>query len=145
MASVSGLLILLKKGDGASPEEFTAFCSISAKTINFDGQENTSEALNCDDPSAIAWLESEMQSKRVLIEGNGTLNAADFDEFYDWWDGGESANCQVVIDVAAAAGGRILEGGFKLPKFSLTGNKGEKAQVSISLGSDGPVTKTNNT
>lgn len=143
--NASGLKLLLKMGNGMSPESFAVFCSITAKTINFEGQENTFDIGDCSDPEAITWLVAEMQSKRVLVDGNGTLNTPDFDTFYTWWDGGESVNCQLVIDVAAADGGRILEGAFKLPKFQLTGEKGAKMNVSISLGSDGPITKTNNT
>lgn len=142
--SASGLKLLLKKGDGASPEQFTAFCSITAKSLSFEGQENTFDIPDCDDPEALAWMEAEMQSKRVTVQGSGTLNTPDFDEFYEWWDSGEPANCQLVIDVSAANGGRILSGAFLLPRFELTGNRGEKMNVSINLGSTGPLTKTNN-
>jgi hypothetical protein len=143
--SASGVKLLLKIGDGVEgAEAFTAYCSISAKSISFDGTEATSETPNCPVDDAISWIESEMQSKRVTIEGSGKLNTPDFDKFYDWWDAGESKNCQVVLDVVAADGGRILTGAFKMPKFSLVGNKGEKCEVTISIASDGPVVKTNN-
>ncbi|MFN3585188.1 phage tail tube protein [Phenylobacterium sp.] len=145
MGAVSGLKLLLKMGDGASPEQFTAACSITAKTVNFEGQENTFDIPDCNDPEAISWLVSEMASKRVTIEGSGTLNSPDFDSFFDWWDGGQDKNCKVILDVPAVDGGRILSGAFKLPSFQLTGNRGEKANVSISVASSGPVTKTNNT
>ena len=142
--SASGIKLLLKVGDGADPENFNTFCSITAKSVSFDGVEATSEISNCPTDDAVAWIESEMQSKRVSFEGSGKLNTPDFDKFYDWWDGGLSKNCQIVLDVAVGLGGRILSGAFKMPKFSLTGNKGEKCEVSTSIASDGPVVKTNN-
>lgn len=145
MGAVSGLKLLLKMGDGALPEVFTAACSITAKTVNFEGQENTFDIPDCEDPEAISWLVSEMASKRVTIEGSGTLNALDFDDFFVWWDGGEDKNCKVVIDVPNADGGRILSGAFKVPSFQLTGNRGEKMNVSITVASSGPVVKTTNT
>jgi hypothetical protein len=142
---VSGLKLLVKKGDGAVPEQFKSFCSVTAKTIRFEGQENTFDIADCENPDAITWLVSEMASKRVLIDGSGTLNAPDFDEYFEWWDTGVSSNCQIVLDIPAADGGRILAGAFKLPSFDLTGNRGEKVNVNLSIGSDGPVTKTDNT
>lgn len=142
---VRGLLLAFKKGDGESPEEFTAFCSITAKSVNFDGQENTFAIPDCEDQDAVDWLYSEMQSKRVTINGSGTLNAPDFDDFYEWWDGGEDSNGQLIIDIPAASGGRILEGAWKVPTFSLTGNKGELSTVTITIASSGPLSKTNNT
>lgn len=141
----SGLKLLLKKGDGASPEVFAAMCSITAKSISFDGTENTFDIPDCEDAEAIAWLVSEIQNKRVVVTGSGTLNTPDFDEFYEWWDDGSKVNCQLVIDVPSADGGRILEGGFRLPNFQLVGNRGEKMNVTITVASDGPIVKTNNT
>jgi hypothetical protein len=140
----SGIKLLFKKGDGADPEVFAIYCSILAKSISFDGTEATFDIPDCTDLEAVNWVVSEMQSKRVTLVGSGMLNTPDFDKFYEWWDSGETSNCQLVLDVPAADGGRILQGGFKLPKFQLTGNKGEKCQVSISVASDGPVTKVNN-
>lgn len=141
----SGLKLLVKIGDGASPETFDAICSITAKAINFDGQENTFDIPNCEDPEAISWLVAEIQNKRVTIEGSGTLNTPDFDDLHSWWDAGESRNAQVVIDVPSVDGGRILEGAWKLPKLSITGNRGEKMSINVSIASDGAITKTNNT
>lgn len=140
----AGIKLLFKKGDGQVPEVFSSYCSILAKSVSFDGTEATFDIPNCDDLTAVNWIVSEMQSKRVSFEGSGMLNTPDFDLFYDWWDSGLSSNCQVVLDVPAANGGRILSGAFKIPKFSLTGNKGEKCNVSISVASDGPIVKVNN-
>lgn len=141
----SGLKLLLKKGDGASPETFTAICSLTAKTIQHQGTENTFDIPDCSDPEAVSWLVSELQNKRIVVSGNGTLNTPDYDELFEWWDGGEDSNLQLVIDVPAADGGRILEGAFKLPSFEITGNRGEKMNASVTIASSGPVTKTNNT
>ena len=101
---VSGLKLLVKHGNGAVPEVFTAFCSMTAKTIRFEGQENTFDIADCEDPDAVTWLVSEIASKRVLIDGSGTLNAPDFKIFHKWWDESTSDNCQIVLDVPAGAG-----------------------------------------
>lgn len=143
----SGVKLLLKVGNGASPEVFSTFCSINAERgIQFQGEENTFALPDCADPEAIAWVVSEISSLRVLINGAGTLNTPDLQDFFDWWKDGETKNVQMVMDVPSADGGVIFEGGFKLPNFEVTGGgKGTKTNVSLSLASDGEVTAAANT
>lgn len=145
MSEVKGLLIRFKIGDGESPEQFVSACSITAKSIDHQGTEQTFAIPNCEDEDAVDWLVSEIQNKRIVITGSGTLNGPDYDDFYEWWDSGANKNCQVIIDIPAASGGRVLDGAFKCPNFQLVGNKGELSTVSITVGSSGPVTKSNNT
>lgn len=141
----AGVLLLFELGDGESPETFEALCSITAKEVDHQGTEQTFAIPTCPEDGSIDWLVSEIQNKRISITGSGMLNVPDYDTFYAWWDSGESRNAHLIIDMPAADGGRILSGAWKLPNFRLTGNKGEKMQVSITVASDGAVTKTNNT
>lgn len=142
----SGLKLLLKLGNGATPEVFSTVCSIRAtKGVNFEGEENTFNIGDCDEPEAITWLIGEVVGKRITFDGGGVLHTPDLDKFYEWWDGGETKNCKIVLDVPGADGGIVLTGGFKLPAFNVTGNDGDKVQFSASIKSDGPVVKTANT
>lgn len=142
----SGVKLLLKIGDGESPEVFSAPCSINAERgINFVGEENTTTIPDCADLEAIQWVVSEITSLRVTANGAGVLNTPDVDTYFDWWKSGESRNCKLILDVPSADGGIIFSGAFKLPNFELTGNKGEKVNVSMSLASDGEVTSAANT
>lgn len=144
--SASGVKLALLFGDGASPETFNKLCSITAKSVRFEGQEATfAIPEDCDDDEAIAWLEGEIQSKRVTIQGNGTMNTPDFETVYDMWDAGTPFNAQLILDVTAATGGRILSAAWLMPSFEMTGNKGEKVSLSLNIGSTGPLVKTNNT
>lgn len=141
-----GVSLLLKIGDGAQPEVFSAPCSINAERgVNFVGEENTTTIPDCADLEAIQWVVSEITSLRVTASGSGVLNTPDLEDYFDWWKSGESRNCKLIMDVPSSAGGIIFSGAFKLPNFELSGNKGEKAQVSLSLASDGEVTSAANT
>lgn len=143
---VSGVKLLLKVGDGGSPEAFAHYCSINAERgIQFQGEENTFSLPDCSDMDAIAWVVSEIASLRVLANGAGTLNGPDLMFFFEWWKSGESRNCKLVLDVPAADGGVIFSGAFKIPNFEVTANRGEKVNCSISLASDGEVTAADNT
>lgn len=142
----SGVKLLLKIGDGASPEVFAQPCSINAERgIQFQGEENTFSLPDCDDPEKIAWVVSEIASLRVLASGGGLLNTPDLEDFFTWWKSGATKNCKLIMDVPSAKGGINFRGGFKLPNFEVTGNRGEKTQVSLSLASDGEVTSAANT
>lgn len=142
----SGVKLLLKVGDGASPEQFTTFCSINAdRGVQFQAGEQTFEIADCADPEAVAWVTSEITSLRVAFSGAGTLDTPDLGDFFDWWKAGATKNCQLVLDVPALDGGVIFEGGFKLPSFEVTSSgRGSKVNVSISGASDGEVTKSAN-
>ena len=140
-----GVLLVLKVGDGASPEQFTQFCSINTQRgITFTTATNESVDIDCDDPEAVAWLAREKQSLSAAVTGAGTLNTPDVQDFFDWLTDENAKNCQIVVDVPSADGGVIFEGAFHLTEFAITGDRGAKMECSISLASDGEVTTVPN-
>lgn len=141
-----GVKLLLKVGNGASPEVFTAFCTVNAaRGISFTAAMREFNIPDCADPDEIAWVAREAESLSVNVTGAGILDTGDTEDFYDWWVSGESKNCQIVVDVPSADGGVIFEGLFKLPEWSITGDRGAKQEASLTLASDGEVTCTANT
>lgn len=135
-----GVKLLLKVGDGASPENFTAFCSINAaRGITFSSATNEFPAIDCDSPEDVAWVLREKQNLSAAVTGAGTLNTPDVEDFYNWWTSPDSKNCQVVVDVPAADGGVIFEGFFHLTEFAITGDRGAKQECTITLASDGEI------
>lgn len=142
----SGVKLLLKVGDGASPEGFTAFCSVNAaRGITFSSQTNEFPDIDCDNPEAVAWVATEKTNLSCKVTGAGTLNTPDVDDFFEWQTSSDPKNCHIVVDVPSADGGVIFEGAFHLTEFAITGDRGAKMQCSISLASDGEVTKVANT
>jgi len=141
-----GVKLLLKVGNGASPEVFAAFCSINAaRGISFSSTTNDFNIPDCDDPETIAWVAREKDGLSVAVTGAGILNTPDVEEFYDWFVSPESKNCQIVVDVPSVDGGVIFEGAFHLTDFEITGDRGGKMENSLSLASDGEVTVDANT
>lgn len=141
----SGLKLLLKFGDGGSPEAFTHSCSINAERgVEFTSEEGTTVIYDCEDQTLPGWVHSEKTSKRVTFSGGGTLNVPDFDRLHDLWDAGADFNAKLIIDLAAASGGLIFSGAFKIDTLSLTGNRGEKINVQIAGSSSGRVAKAAN-
>lgn len=144
MAAVNhtrGVKLVLKVGDGASPEVFTALCSINAERgVTFNAQTNDQTIPDCTDPDAMAWVSREVETLSLDVTGGGMLDKGNVKTMWDWWQSGDSRNCKVILDDDTAANVITWTGAFKLPTFDLTGNRGEKVQTSLSLSSDGEVT-----
>lgn len=141
-----GVKLLIKVGDGATPEVFETYCSINAERgITFTAGTNDQEVIDCADPEAIAWMVREKSNLSASITGSGMLDTGDVQDFYDWLTGEDPRNVKVIVDVPSADGGVIFTGRFHCTEFSVTGNRGEKMQASVSLASDGPVTAAANT
>jgi len=142
-----GVKLLIKVGDGASPEQFTTYCSINSdRGISFTAQTNDFVVPDCADPDAMAWLVREKVSLSGDITGAGILNTPDTKAFFDWATSTDTRNVQVHLDgVSGANGGGYWQGAYHCTDFTVNGTQGDKAQCSISLASDGEVTWTDAT
>lgn len=135
-----GVKLLIKVGDGATPEVFSTPCSINAERgITFTAGVNDQDIPDCSNPDAIAWVVREKTNLSASITGSGTLDTEDTEFFFDWLKSEDPKNVKVIVDVPASAGGVIFTGSFHLTEFSITGNRAEKMQASISLSSDGEI------
>lgn len=140
-----GVKLLIKVATEAAPTVFTAYCSINAERgITFTAGTNDQEIVDCENPDAIAWMVREKSNLSAAITGSGVLDTGDVQDFYDWLTGEGPRNVKVIVDVPALDGGVIFTGAFHLTEFSITGNRGEKMQASISLSSDGAITSAAN-
>lgn len=146
----SGVALVIKLGDGASPEAFDPLCSANAQRgISFNGAENEFEIPDCDDPNKIAWIARERRANSASVDFAGILNTSDLKtagtvKLFETWSLGETRNAQVVVDVPATDGGVIFEGGWKLSDLKITGARGGKIEVSGTLNSDGEITSAVN-
>lgn len=141
-----GVKLLLKVGDGNSPEVFTGLCTINTdRELAFDAATNDFAIPDCSDVDLVAWLAREKVSLSSSFTGGGTVNTPDLTRIDAFLRDPDSRNCQIVMDVPAADGGVIWEGPYHLTNWKLSGTIGAKAQGSITLASDGEVTMTVNT
>nr|WP_312991054.1 phage tail tube protein [Brevundimonas diminuta] len=141
-----GVKLLIKVGDGASPEVFSTPCSINAERgITFTAGANDQDIPDCTNPDAIAWVVREKTNLSASITGSGVLDTEDAEFFFDWLKSEDPKNVKVIVDVPASDGGVIFTGAFHLTEFSITGNRGEKMQASVSLSSSGEISSGANT
>jgi len=144
MAAVNftrGVKLVLKVGNGASPEVFAALCTINAERgITFNAQTRDETIPDCTNPDQIAWLVREKESLSVDVTGGGMLDKANVKTMWGFFEAETATNCLIVLDDAVAANVITFTGAFQLTSFELSGNRGEKVSASMSLSSDGEVT-----
>ena len=139
---LSGEKILILIGDGASPEVFAHPCLINAERgITFGSSTNPEVVPDCDDPSAPGWVQTEVDGLNATINGSGMHDVGSTEEFFAWYESGESRNVKVKED---KVGGSTFTGAFKLTEYNFAGNRKAKATGGITLVSDGPVTRADN-
>jgi predicted secreted protein len=133
--TIRGTQLLIKVGDGASPEVFTHPCLINTERgIQFQSQGADVVVPDCATPEDPAWLEHVKDGLSATITGAGTLNITDVDEFDAWFRDPDPKNVQVWLGTHG-----YWQGAFHLTEFQVTGTRTEKAQCNISLRSEGVV------
>jgi hypothetical protein len=137
VASASKLL--LKLGDGASPEVFAAPCGITTKAFNFASAVSEIDLVDCDDPDAVGWVGNEKRNSSLSVTANGVLDTTVLDTYWDFYRSVDARNVQMQLNVASGVGGGHWEGAMHLIGFNVTGTHGEKVLVDLSMVSDGEV------
>ncbi len=120
-------------GDGASPETFTAKCTIN-KSRGFNRTTNiqTNVVPNCTTPSAPGKTKKKVTSFDWDVDGSGVLNVADAVFFDNWATSGLPKN--IKISVGSVTGAMIFTGPALCQTFSLTGAaQGDLVEATIKL------------
>lgn len=136
--TIRGSKMLLKIGDGASPEVFTAPCALNSKSFTRSASTNDFNVPDCDDPDAPVWTERAKEALSAGISGSGTLAEESLDLWEDFYNDVDARNVQIVIDYPAGA--RTYQGAFFLTTLNIGGNQGELASIEVELVSHGEIT-----
>lgn len=138
--TVKGTKLLIMIGDGETPESFVHTCSVSAaRSFQLQAQTNDVNVPDCDDPELMAWVESEKISLQATLQGAGVVNSPDIKTLQALVTQSDPVNCRVVVDVAGADGGGYWEGAFLFTDFTISGDRGQKADLNFSAKSSGAV------
>ncbi len=144
--SFNGSKILVKIGDdnvSPGPEAFAHPCLINAsRGIQFSTGTIDSVIPDCADQDAPAWVTREKDSLTATITGEGIMDAADTDDWFDWFERSSSKNVQLVVNDGGSTNEQTFAGAFHLTEMSISGERKEKAQVSVTLVSTGAITRT---
>lgn len=134
-ATIKGTQLLIKIGDGASPEVFTHPCLINGERgIQFQSDTNQVIIPDCANPDDPAWKQVTKDGFSATISGAGVLDTASIADFDAWFQSDDAKNVRVYVNAVG-----YWSGAFKLTEWSITGARGDKAQVSVTLVSDGAL------
>jgi predicted secreted protein len=127
----SKFLVLVE--DPAAPGVFKAPCGLNSRSYNRTANTNDTNVPDCDDPDAPSWLERDTVSLSASISGAGVVADEDYDVWEAWFNSGGPRNVQVKL------GTRTATGACKLTKLNLTGQRGQRTTMDVTLDSDGEM------
>ena len=97
---VTGSKLLVKIGDGADPEVFTADCLINtSRGIQFQSDTNEFIMPDCDNPDDPAWKSVTKDGLSATISGAGMLYTASVSDWWNWYKGDIGKNIQFALNV----------------------------------------------
>ena len=131
---------LIEIGNGLDPETFAAPCGLTSKSFTLTAATNDTNVPDCDDPDAPSWLERDVVSLNRDITGAGVLAEEALEAWDDWATSALPKNCRISL-IDGVNGDRVWSGSYLLTTFEINGNKGEKVQVSVTIQSNGEVTR----
>lgn len=135
--TLRGSKLLIKIGDGASPEVFVGPCALTTKSFNRSASMNEFNIADCNDPDAPIWTERVKSALTASLSGSGTLAKESLDLYEEAFADQDSRNVQVTIDYAV--GPRTYVGRYHLATLNITGEQDGLIQVEMEWQSDGPV------
>lgn len=131
---VAGESLLIKIGDGGTPEVFTHPCLINTtRGVTFNTNMTETEVSDCAAPSNPAKIIRKARSIDLTIEGEGLLDATSVYNFLLWWQSAAAKNIQVYQNLTGAAGGWVISTSALLANFKVTGERGDYQTCQISI------------
>lgn len=130
----SGLRVLL--GDGADPETFAMPCGLTERSFNRSKEMGESNVPDCADEDGASFIERDVTSKSAAVNGQGMLDVTALDTWEAFWASDTSRNVRVEIWRNNVKKGHWA-GKFHLESLEIGATKGERANVTVALQSDG--------
>lgn len=137
---INGSKLLVRLGDGGSPEQFVHPCLINTtRGIEFGSSPNETLVPFCPpDQEEPGWVDRDIDGLTATINGAGVLDTASLDVIWDWYSSALSKNVHVEIVAAGADGGGYFYGAAVLTGFTIGGpGRREKTTFECTIMSDG--------
>lgn len=136
-----GSVVALYFEDPDNEGTFIKPCGLTQHSKTFTKNMNEVDVPDCDDPDLPNWIEREVSSLDFSVTGSGVLAAEAVDTWWEIFNQTESVLARAYIGkIDDIENGRYWQGRMHISSLEITGNRGERAQVSISAASDGEMT-----
>ena len=125
--------------NGASPEVFATPCGFTDKSLKISKDVVDTTLPDCDDPDAASWIGREVKTISGEISSSGVMAMESLATWRAWALASTAKNVRVEVSGTGAQGGGYFAGSMHLSDFELKVALGEKAQVSVTLVTDGAL------
>ena len=136
-----GSLVALYIEDTGNPGTYIKPCGLTNHNVNFSKNANEVDVPDCDDPELPSWLERDVSSFDLGGSGEGRLAAEAVDAWWAAFNTTDSINARIYIGTPTdTVNGRYWAGKIHVTNFDTVGNRGDKADCTVSFASDGEIT-----
>lgn len=127
-------------GDGSSPENFTAPCGFTSKSLTLTKDLTDVNLPDCDDPDAVAWVGRDAASLSAAISGEGVLASQSVETWLDAWENVNSVPVKVEVEFPAKT--ITWTGRMHIATFTASAEQGGRVTANIEMQSDGELVRT---
>lgn len=129
--------VLLSTAD--SPNDYTAPCGFTSRSITFNKGLNEYALPDCDDPDAVNWQGRDATSLSISVSGEGVLASASVETWFDAWDDVESTGVKIEMEFPSKT---ITWTGFMhVENITSDAPNGQTVTMNVSLQSDGEMVR----
>lgn len=132
--------MLIKIGNGATPEVLVAPCGFTSKALTLSKNLNEVPIPDCDAPDAAYWMGRDVQSLTASVSGDGLMAASAIPIWQGFFESTDSR--AVEISIVFSTGTMVWTGDMHLESWEVTGEDGNRVQTSVSMQSDGEMVGT---
>lgn len=138
MAQKAGRTVLLKLGDGGSPESFNNLCGIATRSMTINNNVVDTSIPDCDSPGGVVKYTGGYGIQQVTISGDGRYtDEANHTALGDVARQQSDQNAQMVVP-----GWGTFEGAIKVQSYEVSGETEGNAAFSTEITFSGDVTFT---
>ena len=127
--------------EGTPAGTWTRPCGLTNHTITFSKNTQDITVPDCDNLEAAAWIERGVESLDMQGSGNGILAAESLDRWWAVFNSTTSVNARLYVGAMDdAVNGHYWAGKIHITSLEIGGERGNKAQATVSFVSDGEMT-----
>lgn len=139
----SGTVVAIYLEDPDNAGTFIKPCGLTSHTVTFTKNMQEVQVPDCDDPDLPSWIERGVESLDFSANGSGVLAAEALPEWWGAFNQTESINARAYVGKPTdTTNGYYWAGKVHVNNFEVSGERGNKAQVTVGIVSDGEMTFT---
>ena len=140
LTSVTGaqLQIRIDNGLTGTNQSYDHACMINAtRGLELSSSGQTEAIPDCSLPEAMAWTTETKATVSGTINGTGMLDATNYSSFFAWMNSDTAKT--IKVDIHGTVGG-VVTGSWKLTQLAISGDRGKRVEVNVTMKSDGALT-----